>query len=67
MQLFAAELLLTWDLESEPKSAARDRKYLDALLAIFKGRPDIRPYLRRYYELAIRAWRRTTWSRLRTI
>jgi hypothetical protein len=55
LQLFAAELLLAWDLESEPKSAAHDRKYLDALLAVFQGRRDIRPYLRRYYELAIRA------------
>ncbi len=55
LQLFAAELLLTWDLQSDAKSAARDLKYLDALLAVFKGRRDIRPYLRRYYELAIRA------------
>ena len=55
LQLFAAELLLTSDLESEPKLAARDTKYLDALLAVFKGRRDIRPYLRRYYELAIRS------------
>ncbi|MGO9115128.1 MAG: serine/threonine-protein kinase [Thermoguttaceae bacterium] len=55
LQLFAAELLLNWDLESEPKSAVRDLKYLDVLLAVFKGRRDIRPYLRRYYELAIRA------------
>ena len=55
LQLFAAELLLASDLESEPKLAARDLKYLDALLAVFKGRRDIRPFLRRYYELAIRA------------
>jgi hypothetical protein len=55
LQLFAAELLLAYDLENEPKLAARDMKYLDALLAVFKGRRDIRPYLRRYYELAIRA------------
>ncbi len=55
LQLFAAELLLTSDLESEPKLAARDTKYLDALLVVFKGRRDIRPYLRRYYELAIRS------------
>jgi len=48
LQLFVAELLLTWDLESDPKSAARDLKYLDALLAVFEGRPDIRPYLRRF-------------------
>ena len=53
LQLLAAELLLAWDLEREPKSAARDLKYLDGLLALFKGRPDVRPYLRRYYELAI--------------
>jgi hypothetical protein len=55
LQLFAVELLLAWDLESDPKSAARDLKYLDALLAVFKGRRDMRPYLRRYYELAMRA------------
>jgi len=55
LQLFVAELLLAWDLGSEPASAARDLKYLDALLAVFDGRPEIRPYLRRYYELAIRA------------
>src|SRR5208283_769595 len=30
LQLFAAELLLAWDLENEPKSAAQDLKYLDA-------------------------------------
>jgi hypothetical protein len=59
LQLFAAELLLTWDLESEPKLAARDLKYLDALLTVFKGRRDMRPYLRRYYELAIRACNKT--------
>ncbi len=55
LQLFAAELLLNLDLESEPKLAVRNVKYLDALLAVFKGRRDIRPFLRRYYELAIRA------------
>jgi serine/threonine protein kinase len=55
LQLFAAELLLTWDLRNDPKSAARDVKYLDALLAVLKGRRDTCPYLRRYYELAIRA------------
>ena len=37
LQLFAAELLLAWDLESEPKSAARDLKYLDGLLAVLQG------------------------------
>jgi hypothetical protein len=55
LQLFAAELLLTWDLENEPKSAVRDLKYLDALLAVFEDRRELRPYLLRYYELAIRA------------
>ena len=55
LQLFAAELLLNLDLESGAKVAARDAKYLDALLAVFKGRRDVRPFLRRYYELAIRA------------
>ena len=58
LQLFAAELLLASDLESDPKSAARDLKYLDTLLAFFNGRRDMRPYLRRYYELAIRACNR---------
>jgi len=55
LRLCAAELLLSWDLENEPKSAARDLKYLDALLALFESRRDVCPYLRRYYELAIRA------------
>jgi serine/threonine protein kinase len=55
LQLFAAELLVAADLENEPAMANRDQKYLDALLAVFQGRRDIRPYLRRYYELAIRA------------
>ena len=55
LQLFAVELLLAWDLESEPKSSAHDVKYLDPLLAVFKDRRDMRPYLRRYYELAMRA------------
>ncbi len=56
MQLFAAELLLNSDFDSEPKSARRDLKHLDALLAIFHSRPEIRPYLRRYYELAVAAY-----------
>jgi hypothetical protein len=55
LRLFAAELLLAWDLESEPASATHDRKCLDALLTVFEGRRGVRPYLRRYYELAIRA------------
>jgi serine/threonine protein kinase len=55
LRLFAAELLLASDLDGESRSAARDQKYLDALLAVFNGRRDIRPFLRRYYELAIRA------------
>ena len=54
-QLFAAELLLASDLENEAKMAPKDRNYLDPLLAAFKGRRDVRPYLRRYYELAVRA------------
>src|SRR5208282_4927422 len=55
LQLFAAELLLSLDLESEPKLAPRDLRYLDALLTVFKGRRDVLPFLRRYYELAVRA------------
>ena len=55
MQLFAAELLLASDLESDTEVGRPGPKNLDALLAVFKGRRDIRPYLRRYYELAIRA------------
>ncbi len=55
LQLFAAERLLAADLQSGPGVAAADLHYLDALLAVFKGRRDMRPYLRRYYELAIRA------------
>ena len=47
--------MLTLDLESELKLAAKDLKYLDALLTAFNGRRDMRPYLRRYYELAVRA------------
>ncbi len=56
LQLFAAELLLTSDLEDEPKSARKDLKYLDSLFAVFQGRRDMRPYLRRYYELAVEAY-----------
>lgn len=56
LQLFCAELLLSTELESgDAKSAPLDLKYLDALLATFNGRKDTRPFLRRYYELAIRA------------
>ena len=54
-QLFAAELLLNSDLDGDPKLARKDLKYLDALLTVFQGRRDMRPYLRRYYELAVRA------------
>jgi hypothetical protein len=56
MQLFAAELLLRFDLEADPKTARRDLKYLDSLLAVFQGRREVRPYLRRYYELAVEAY-----------
>ena len=56
LQLFCAELLLSSELDANQLSAAqRDLKYLDPLLAIFRGRKDMRPFLRRYYELAIRA------------
>ena len=56
MRLFAAELLLSADLAGDQKSARKDLKYLDALLAVFQGRRDVRPYLRRYYELAVKAY-----------
>ncbi len=56
MQLFAAELLLSTDLATDPRSARKDLKYLDALLAVFQGRRGVRPYLRRYYELAVEAY-----------
>jgi hypothetical protein len=56
MQLFAAELLLNSDLDGEPNSARRDLKHLDALLAVFNGRREMRPYLRRYYELVVAAY-----------
>jgi hypothetical protein len=55
LRLFAAELLLSRDLQREPQRAPRDQIYLDTLLSVFEGRRDIRPYLRRYYELAIRS------------
>jgi tRNA A-37 threonylcarbamoyl transferase component Bud32 len=56
LQLFAAELLLASDLEAnDAPSASRDLKYLDPLLETFRGRGDMRPFLRRYYELAIRS------------
>ena len=51
LQLFAAELLLASDLEADDAPAAsRDLKYLDPLLETFKGRGDMRPFLRRYYD-----------------
>ncbi len=56
MCLFAAEMLVNSDLAADPKSARRDLKYLDALLALFQGRRDVRPYLRRFYELAVEAY-----------
>jgi serine/threonine protein kinase len=56
LQLFSAELLLDSDLDAKDvQSAQKDLKYLDALLANFKARKDMRPFLRRYYELAVRA------------
>jgi hypothetical protein len=56
LRLFAAELLLAAELDNhDATGAARDLKYLDPLLSVFAGRKDMRPFLRRYYELAIRA------------
>ena len=56
LQWFCAELLLNSGLEAQdPRAVRRDLKYLDPLLARFRGRKDMLPLLRRYYELAIRA------------
>ncbi len=56
LRLFAAELLIATELDNnDAAGAARDLKYLDPLLAVFAGRQDMRPFLRRYYDLAIRA------------
>ncbi len=56
LRLFAAELLLASELDNhDVVLAQRDLKYLDPLLSVFAGRKDMRPFLRRYYELAIRA------------
>ena len=60
LQLFCAELLLSSDVEAKDVSTAqKDLKYLDPLLANFKARKDMRPFLRRYYELAVRACDKT--------
>ena len=37
------------------QQALQELAYLDPLLANFRGRKDMRPFLRRYYELAVRA------------
>jgi serine/threonine protein kinase/tetratricopeptide (TPR) repeat protein len=56
LQLFAVELLLSSDLEANDSQAAQqDLDYLAPLLAVFRGRKDMRPFLRRFYDLAIRA------------
>jgi serine/threonine protein kinase len=56
LQLFCAALLVSAELEAQQAEAAnRDRRYLYPLLATFRGRQDMRPFLRGFYELAIRA------------
>jgi serine/threonine protein kinase len=56
LRLFAAELLLASELQANgAKAAQSDLKYLDRLLEVFKGREKMQPFLRRYYELAVRA------------
>ena len=56
LRLFAAELLLASELQTNgAKAAQNDLKYLDRLLEVFKGHEKMQPFLRRYYELAIRA------------
>jgi hypothetical protein len=60
LQLFCAERLLSSELElGESRRPQKDLKYLDPLLAVFKGRLDMRPFLRRFYELAIRSCDKT--------
>ena len=56
LQLFCAELLLSSELSAgDTVAAQKDLKHLDRLLSIFRGRSEMLPYLRRYYDLAIRA------------
>jgi serine/threonine protein kinase len=56
LQLFCAELLLRSELEAQQQAAAqRDCRYLESLLAHFRGRGDMRRFLRRYYDLALAA------------
>ncbi|MGL6225038.1 MAG: serine/threonine protein kinase [Thermoguttaceae bacterium] len=57
LQLFCIELLLNSQLESGQFVAARnDLSFLDPLLLSFVNTKITRPYLRRYYDLAIRCF-----------
>ena len=60
LRLFCAERLISSELESgKPHQTNRDLKYLDPLLAVFEGRRDMLPFLRRFYELAVRSCDKT--------
>lgn len=58
MQLLASELLLSTELQAaDAKTVQEDVNYLMRLLDAYKNKTQdrIKPFLRRYYELAIRA------------
>ena len=56
MRLFAAELLLNAEIRAaDIKAAHDDLRYLDRLLEAFKPHEKMQRFLRRYYELAVRA------------
>ena len=49
-------MLLSYDLEHKDSAALeQDLNYLDVLLTTFRDRRDMRPFLRRFYELAVEA------------
>ena len=55
LQLLAAELLIATELEQQRGEApVADLSYLDRLVAAFPYRDQMLPFLRRYYDLAIR-------------
>ncbi len=58
LRLFAAELLIASQLSGDGgKVDRKDLAHLDNLLDFFKGRKNTQPFVRRYYELAVRAVR----------
>ncbi len=65
MRFFAAELLLDTELDARNVKAAQDDlRYVDRLLEAFKPHEKMQPFLRRYYELAVRAVGRDQPSRM---